>query len=770
MLRLSLTALLFASAAFPVHAQQVDEEIGETVVTAQVPRGVVLGNSPPEVTLNAGDIRSFGATNVADLLSQIAPQTGSGGRGEGQPVVLLNGKRISGFSEVRDLPSEAIVRVEVFPPEVALRYGYRATQKVVNMVLRERFSAVRTEISGLTSTEPGRLSGRAEAGLLRIRKDQRTSLDARFEHFSPLTEGERDIPLAGTPDARPYRTLMPRTNTGSLNGTISRTVLGDVAASFNARVEATDSRAGLGLDVARPLVRDSNGVSGHAGMTLNSNLGSWQWTLTANADLGRNESLTDRTGRTDRDRAVGKTRSADLDAVFSGSLFKLPAGEAVASVGLGGEAERIASHSVRAGLVQDSRLSRSTARGQANIDLPIANRGRAVLRPLGKLSLNANAGVDEVSRFGTLATYGYGLAWTPFTGLDVTASVSHEDNAPTIQQLGNPLVATPDVRVFDYLRGETAFVTRIDGGNSGLGAEKARVNRLSVTAKPFRNTDLSLTANWTDTRTGRAILSFPTATAALEAAFPARFVRDGTGRLVSVDMRPVSVADTRQQTLRWGFNFSKRLGPAPQGNPVDAMRGAGGGSPHGGGPGAAGPGTGGPPRGGFGGGGFGRQPRVQFALYHSWQLRDDVLLGTGQPRLDLLDGDAIGNSGGVSRHRIEAQGGVSKNGLGLRFSGNWQSGTRVRGATDTLRFGSLTTLDLRAFANLGLVNNWGRTHEWLRGAQIFLGVSNVFNAKQDVRNSAGLIPSGYVPDQMDAQGRTVRITFRKLFMSFRPRT
>jgi outer membrane receptor protein involved in Fe transport len=146
------------------------------------------------------------------------------------------------------------------------------------------------------------------------------------------------------------------------------------------------------------------------------------------------------------------------------------------------------------------------------------------------------------------------------------------------------------------------------------------------------------------------------------------------------------------------------------------------------------------------------------------------MLAAGLPRLDLLDGDAIGNSGGVSRHRIEAQGGVSKNGLGMRFSANWQNGTSVRGVSDTLHFGSLTTVDLRLFANLGLYKNMGRTHPWLRGAQVFIGVNNIFNAKQDVRTSAGLVPSGYVPDQMDAQGRTVRITFRKLFMSFRPRS
>jgi hypothetical protein len=49
------------------------------------------------------------------------------------------------------------------------------------------------------------------------------------------------------------------------------------------------------------------------------------------------------------------------------------------------------------------------------------------------------------------------------------------------------------------------------------------------------------------------------------------------------------------------------------------------------------------------------------------------------PELDLLNGSAIGNSGGRPEHEIEAQAGYFRNGFGAGLSANWQSGTFVRG-------------------------------------------------------------------------------------------
>ena len=45
----------------------------------------------------------------------------------------------------------------------------------------------------------------------------------------------------------------------------------------------------------------------------------------------------------------------------------------------------------------------------------------------------------------------------------------------------------------------------------------------------------------------------------LEAAFPDRFVRDENGTLVAVDLRPVNFKESRRDTFRWGFDFTKPL-------------------------------------------------------------------------------------------------------------------------------------------------------------------------------------------------------------------
>ncbi|MFK5143505.1 hypothetical protein ACI4A9_28795, partial [Klebsiella pneumoniae] len=63
------------------------------------------------------------------------------------PVILLNGMRISSFREMRGLPPEAIRRVEVLPEQVALKYGYRPDQRVVNFILKDKFRSIDTETS-----------------------------------------------------------------------------------------------------------------------------------------------------------------------------------------------------------------------------------------------------------------------------------------------------------------------------------------------------------------------------------------------------------------------------------------------------------------------------------------------------------------------------------------------------------------------------------------------------------------------------------------------
>ena len=183
---LSLTAMLLASTAIPANAQEspntagttaapdninaiADELPGDIVVVAERIRGSVDTDVPPVEQLNEADIAAVGAASLTDLLAAVAPQTNSGrGRGGGHPVILLNGQRISGFRELRDLPPEAIKQVQIFPEEVALKYGFRPDQRVINFILKENFASFITELEMGQPEKGGFASNEIEATLASI--------------------------------------------------------------------------------------------------------------------------------------------------------------------------------------------------------------------------------------------------------------------------------------------------------------------------------------------------------------------------------------------------------------------------------------------------------------------------------------------------------------------------------------------------------------------------------------------------------------------------
>lgn len=881
-----LVVLLAGAAPLPLHAQQApppegpaqpdpDEELfddeeftgEEIVVTGQRLRGAVAGDIPPEVQLGARDIRAYGAGSLAELLTALGPQTRSGaGRGGGRPVILLNGRRISSFSEIRDLPPEAVERVDILPEEVALKYGYRADQRVVNFVLRPRFRAVTAEVAGGMATAGGRGSYEADLNVLRIISNGRWNLDAEVRRDAALFESERDLmqvrpaDAANTTDLGRFRTLLPETDRLSLAGTVNRTILDDVSATLNARYDQTLSKSRFGLpsvalsdpdrpfDQLRPLTRDSNNRTAHLGMSLNGDMLPWRWSLTANYDRANNRNLSDTNPdpadvqagilSRGRERSLALTQSADAELVASGPLLRLPAGEIATSLKLGLDTRSLHSESNRGGtdLVRD--LSRNRVNGQANIDVPIASRRNEVLSAIGDLSANANAAVEHLSDFGTLRVLGAGLNWSPIREVRILASLTDEDGAPTIQQLGDPVILVPNVRVFDFTRGQTVDISRLEGGNPDLSADNRRVLKLSMNVRPLEEADLSISANYVNSTLHNLIASFPTATPEIEGAFPDRFVRDAQGGLLRIDSRPINFERADRQELRWGLNFSKPLSqraggpggpggaggpggwrgraaeagaggaPAPgrpaaaegrapdrasgasqtggrQGTPPDAAQGpppagsapgvppagqaqatqgAGGAGPQGSGRGFG--------RGGFGafGGGGPQGGRMQFSLYHTLHIENEILIRQGVPVLDLLNGSATGNRGGQPRHQIEAQAGLFRNGLGARLTGNWQSGTTVRGVPDgsggstgDLRFDDFGTINLRLFADLGQQRSLVRQHRWLRGTRVSLVVDNLLDSRIDVRDESGATPLSYQGAYLDPLGRSVRLSLRKLF-------
>ena len=773
--------------------EEDEEEIdGEEIVVTGVrrpPPGAVPGPIEPEIQLDPREIRSYGAGSINELLEALGPQTQSGrGREGGRPVILLNGRRISSFAEIRNIPPEALLRVDILPEEAALQFGYRADQRVVNFVLRRRFRAITTEADFGFATDGGRPVAEAEANFLRITRDGRWSLGAEIERSDELREDERGL-------GDPFRTLSPARVEASVNGLYSRALSDNITGTLNGRFEINNSESLLGLGpdgglgLAQPIRRDSNSWTGHLGLSLNGDLSDWRWSLTSNYDRGRSESFTD--SRIDpaaaRDRTLSRTELANADLLFAGPVFRMPAGEARTSVTVGAERQGIASETIRAGLAQFRDLSRTELRGQANLDLPLTSRREGVLGAIGDLAANASARIEQLSDFGTLTTFNYGLSWEPIDAINLRATMTHEDGAPATAQLGDPFLATAGVTVFDFVRGETVDITQFTGGNPNLLADDRRVFSLGARIRPIRDKDLVFTANYTDTRIRNPIASFPAATAEIEAAFPERFVRDASGRLVSIDARPVNFLRSDREELRWGVNFSAPLGPQPQRPEGGFRRRFGGpdGGPSGGGRqdgdrpagegqqqagqareggqrgGGGGRGFGGRGFGGFGGGGGGR---IQLSLYHTWRFEDSVLIRPGVPELDFLNGSAVSSRGGRPRHEIEAQVNASRNGFGARATVNWLGGTTVDNvAGSSLNFSDYATLNLRLFANLGQQRQLVEAVPFLRGSRLSLAIDNVFNSRPEVRDAFGLTPDAYRPARLDPLGRTIRITFRKQF-------
>jgi outer membrane receptor protein involved in Fe transport len=52
---------------------------------------------------------------------------------------------------------------------------------------------------------------------------------------------------------------------------------------------------------------------------------------------------------------------------------------------------------------------------------------------------------------------------------------------------------------------------------------------------------------------------------------------------------------------------------------------------------------------------------------------------------------------------------------------------------------------------------------FFQGSRVTLSVNNLFNQRLDVRDAAGAVPIGYQPALLDPLGRSVRLSFRKLF-------
>jgi hypothetical protein len=853
---------------------------GEIVVTAERIRGSVDTDVPPVEELNEADIAAVGASSLTDLVAAVAPQTNSGrGRGGGMPIILLNGQRVSGFRELRDLPPEAIRQVQIFPEEVALKYGFRPDQRVINFILKDNFASFATEIEHAQPEDGGFGSNEFEATLTRIGSKTRFNLDIELERSTALTESERDligsggsllarggnvsglglngeiapalsvlarsrvtqagIPLGITnPSLSQFattanrlndsnigdvRTLLPRTERLEVNGTWSKALGPQTILSLNANYALNGSESLLGLpgtsfvlpgyspfspfgqdvtisryfDAPRPLERESETHVFQTGSTFNHTLGSWRWTVTGNYARTANQTRTTRnadftalragvlTGTVNPfapdfganllflapDLASSLNQNMDVRSTLAGTALKLPAGDVQMTFASGFTRQMLDSETWRSSVINNVALRRNIMNHSVNAELPLTNRGLGSV--IGEWAINGNIGYSDLSDFGQLLDYGAGLRWAPARNLTFQASITGDENAPGIGQLGNPTLVTPNVATYDFTRGESLFINVITGGNPALIGEKRRDLILNANWTPSFIKDFALQFSYFKNNSRNTTAALPLLTPEIEAAFASRVVRDVDGRLVSIDQRPVNFDRETSQRIRWGFNVSGSIGAAP------AARGPFGGPPGAGaarGPGAATGAPAGAPRagggrgfgvgGGFGGGG-GQPSRWNIALYHTYRIQEEILIRPGVPILDLLNGSATSSNGGAARHEAEISGGMFHKGFGLRLQGTYKSGTSAKGTglpgSNDLKFSDIAAINVFLFVNLDQQARVVKAVPFLKGSRITLRVENILNDIVDVRDQNGNVPLGYQQGYIDPRGRVFELSVRKRF-------
>jgi len=762
-------------------------DLGVINVTGQRLRGSADTDIPPDVTLSGEQIQAYGASSIAELLTYLEPLTRSSqGRAGGQPVILVNGRRISGFREIAGLPPEAIERTEILPEEVALRYGYSADQRVVNFVLKQDFRSASSQVTAGGPTEGGRSNVQLDGGMVTIDRANRWNVDVELQRQTALYETERDV--VRTPPADSIaRTLLPDTSRAQVRGAFKRDLDQNTQGTLSYSLESTESQSFLGLTGAAPNSpargRSSESLNGQLGVLLDGYWGDdWRWNTNLNYTRVESDTQTDQLGglAPDVTNSISQTLGAEL--VLNGDVYELPAGDVSTTFRFSADQVSLDSRSTRLGVTTERDQSRETVAGSGNFNIPIARRDREVLSSLGNLSLNANLGWRELSDFGSLRSLGLSTNWSPIEPLSLIASWTNEQGAPSVSQLNDPILFTPNVPVFDPRTGQTVAVTQITGGNPNLDADERNVWKLGFNLRPLENQDLQFSSTWTRERVENAFSSFPTITASLEQALPGRFVRDGGGNLVSIDTRPLNFERTERQDIRTGFNFSRAFGtPTPQpqgqgqgqgqgggfrGGPVIMMGpGPGGG---GGGGGQAGPGGGGGPqfRMGGGGRGGGMQPgqgRFNISLYHTYRIQDEVLIAQGLPVFDQLEGQTVSGRTGQPGHEVQLQGGVFRNGFGSFVQANWNAATRIEGGTGPdLRFSPRTVVNLNLFADLNQRKQLIEDYPWLRGTRISLQIRNLFDEDIRVTSSAGATPVNYQSDFLDPTGRAVQIQIRKI--------
>jgi hypothetical protein len=583
-----------------------------------------------------------------------------------------------------------------------------------------------------------------------------------------------------------YRTLRGETKNTDVSLSGAKQLNGWLSLSFNGRLGWNRSQNTNGLASGRFLVTANNAFtpfstsvliaqndrdralqsrskfdSGSLSMTLNGNIGLWRTTLTGRYEDRRSSYTSDRLApgsiglitvpqtvnpfdgnlvsllQYTETLSNSRNRVKEISEELEGPLFKLPAGPVRLSAGAGLVWTDL--YSVNSLTGPPRAFDRTELSARAALSIPLtASDGKADIG-IGATDISAEYGMRRFDGNSRINRHSFAFNWLPNDWLRLSASTTQEGRAVALELLGAPSFTYDNVRYFDPLTNSEAFVTTISGGLAGLQNETSKTDKLSLTARPWSKYGFQFGADYVETQYRNQVGSLPSATSAVMLAFPERFQRDASGRLILVDNRTVTFDRQRNREMRLSLMLNTPIG----GTAKPAAQGAAPGKP------------------------LSRPLRpmmLNLNVGYNHLFSSTTVMRPGLPTIDLLSGGAIGIGGGRQRYSYSASASLSQGGHGVRLNWVMRSKSFLNTGSlanpDRLTFNAYSTFDLRTFAEIGSL--FPKT-KWLKNTRVSLSAENLLNDRQGVSNLTGNLPIYFQPRFRDPIGRTITVELRKVF-------
>ena len=271
----------------------------------------------------------------------------------------------------------------------------------------------------------------------------------------------------------------------------------------------------------------------------------------------------------------GKYTSTQGDFTASGPIFKLPAGDVMAAVGIDLRQEKYRFNGKEADLATQNNIFNAPFDAINTMDTVKRDVRAAyaeVLVPITKsLEVTGSVRHDNYSGFGGTTNPKITLRFAPIEQVLLRGSYSTGFRAPTFSQLffgvtespysGKDLVdpATCPSLIVSTAPGCAAITpTILTGGKLNLGPEKAKMSTVGIVLAP--TSWLSGNVDYWDIRRDGTIQSLGLNTLLANASlFPDRFIRDSAGNLTSIDTRWINAGETITKGLEIGARASGNL-------------------------------------------------------------------------------------------------------------------------------------------------------------------------------------------------------------------